>query len=301
MKRLLLLVMVLTITCCAISKPMESVTNYNVMLLHGAYGHWNSDGNLQGFEENVGLPSAYDAGSYLGKANIGRYVEDSDDTPRLNHWLSKSVFEEPEYDGANDAVKKSYIYHWRAFSEPPNTSLANAYEMGDRTWNRAESGVNKFGGRRALFEEAQEVKANVIIDPNDDSKNLHGQEALDSMRHNPDLYRQLASRYILIGHSMGGVVSREYVQGNFYNGDVDKIITLDSPHEGTGALNMLVEKSVREEALLDQARTNFLKAAPLAAGLAATLFLTKGLEPAIWMGIVMMAETFAVEELGNAL
>ena len=36
----------------------------------------------------------------------------------------------------------------------------------------------------------------------------------------------------------GGVVSREYVQGDFYNGDVDKIITLDSPHEGTGALNM---------------------------------------------------------------
>ncbi len=58
------------------------------------------------------------------------------------------------------------------------------------------------------------------------------------MRNHPDLYRQLASRYILIGHSMGGVVSREYVQGDFYNGDVDKIITLDSPHEGTGALNM---------------------------------------------------------------
>ena len=69
-------------------------------------------------------------------------------------------------------------------------------------------------------------------------KNLYGQEALDSIRLNPELYRQLASRYILIGHSMGGVVSREYVQGDFYNGDVDKIITLDSPHEGTGALNM---------------------------------------------------------------
>ena len=39
---------------------------------------------------------------------------------------------------------------------------------------------------------------------------------------------------------MGGVVSREYVQGDFYNGDVDKIITLDSPHEGTGALNMQI-------------------------------------------------------------
>jgi triacylglycerol esterase/lipase EstA (alpha/beta hydrolase family) len=37
---------------------------------------------------------------------------------------------------------------------------------------------------------------------------------------------------------MGGVASREYVQGDDYN-DVDKVITLDSPHEGTGALNLL--------------------------------------------------------------
>ena len=72
----------------------------------------------------------------------------------------------------------------------------------------------------------------------DSGKVLYGQAALELIRKNPDLYRQLASRYILIGHSMGGVVSREYVQGNFYNGDVDKIITLDSPHEETGALNM---------------------------------------------------------------
>ena len=58
------------------------------------------------------------------------------------------------------------------------------------------------------------------------------------MRNHPDLFRQLASRYILVGHSMGGVVSREYVQSDYYNDDVDKIVTLDSPHEGTGALNM---------------------------------------------------------------
>ena len=49
-------------------------------------------------------------------------------------------------------------------------------------------------------------------------------------------YRQLASHYILVGHSMGGIVSREYVQNSdYYHGDVDKIITLDSPHEGVGA------------------------------------------------------------------
>lgn len=92
------------------------------------------------------------------------------------------------------------------------------------------------------MEEAQEVKSKIFNECNvGDSvvvDSIVGQQALKIIRQNPDLYRQLASRYILIGHSMGGVVSREYVQGNFYNGDVDKIITLDSPHEGSGALNM---------------------------------------------------------------
>ncbi|WP_198514829.1 LamG-like jellyroll fold domain-containing protein [Hallerella succinigenes] len=82
----------------------------------------------------------------------------------------------------------------------------------------------------------------------DDSGTVHfGQSALELIRKNPDLYRQLASRYILIGHSMGGVVSREYVQGNFYNGDVDKIITLDSPHEGTGTMNMIAKMNAIDD------------------------------------------------------
>ena len=29
---------------------MESITNYNVLMVHGAYGPKNSDGKLQGFE-----------------------------------------------------------------------------------------------------------------------------------------------------------------------------------------------------------------------------------------------------------
>lgn len=86
------------------------------------------------------------------------------------------------------------------------------------------NGVSKFGHRRALVEEAQEVKASFYDSV--EREFIYGQNALDSLRKYPDLYRQLASRYILIGHSMGGVVSREYVQGNFYNGDVDKIISI---------------------------------------------------------------------------
>jgi triacylglycerol esterase/lipase EstA (alpha/beta hydrolase family) len=123
--------------------------------------------------------------------------------------------------------------------------MNNAFELGDRTWNKDK----RFGSRRALIEEAQEVKA-AWYDTEKDTT-YTGQIALDTIRKNPDLYRQLASRYILISHSMGGVVSREWIQNsNFYHGEVDKVITLDSPHEGTGALNMLIKKSMREESAL---------------------------------------------------
>lgn len=222
MKNLLVCIMILVIGCLAIPKPMESITNYNVMMLHGALG---SD---KGFKSDESIPEAiYDG--YRGSGHIGKYGDHKD---RVTYWLSRNVFEEPDWSDTKDAVRASSIFAWRAFTNPANSSKNNAVELGDRTWNKDK----KFGGRRALIEEAQEVKA-VAVD--DSGKVCYGQAALEIMRKNPDLYRQLASRYILVGHSMGGVVSREWIQNsNYYHGEVDKVITLDSPHEGTGALNM---------------------------------------------------------------
>lgn len=44
-------------------------------------------------------------------------------------------------------------------------------------------------------------------------------------------------KYILVAHSMGGLTTRDYITGDFYKGDVDKLITLDSPHEGSAIAN----------------------------------------------------------------
>lgn len=48
MKRISILLFALVICCWAVPKPMESIENYNVLLLHGAYGHTDADGVLQG-------------------------------------------------------------------------------------------------------------------------------------------------------------------------------------------------------------------------------------------------------------
>ncbi len=221
MKKLIIVLLVIANACWSVPKPMESIENYNVLMVHGAYG------SEKGFSACDTLKEAYEYGEMLGNgATLGGYGNND----RITKWLSKEVFEEPDIGDERNAIN-SYIYNWRSFSNPANTSHNNAYELGDRTWN--ESG--KYGRRRALVEETQEVKSRIFVDNNE----LQGQRALQIIRQNLDRYRQIPSRYILIGHSMGGVVAREYVQSSdYYHQDVDKIITLDSPHEGTGALNM---------------------------------------------------------------
>ena len=260
MKKILLVIFLVVASGWSIPKPMEAVTNYNVLLIHGAYG--SDQGFLDGLVDSAKIGEAYYATKPLDNgAQIGRYDEtEKTDPHRLLYWLGPKVFEE-DYP-TNQRISR--IYQYRSFSNPANSSDSNAVELGDRTWHLPGTPFSK---RRAMIEEAQEVKARYVIDQCDTSKDLHGQVALDSIRKYPDLYRQLASRYILIGHSMGGVVSREWIQNSdYYHGEVDKVITLDSPHEGTGALNMQldlanIEWSIGEMAISSLASIGLLYAA----------------------------------------
>lgn len=249
---------------------MESIENYNVLLVHGAYE------SGKGIAENPGYEEAHKDTSFLGSAYLGKYDGDG----RIVKWLSNKVLEEQDL-GKERSPSNSYIYHWRSFTNPANNSINNAFELGYRTWNENVDGVSKYGKRRALVEEAQEVKA--VYD------SLKGQSALQIIRQNPDLYRQLASRYILIGHSMGGIVSREWIQNSdYYHGEVDKVITLDSPHEGTGALNLVLDLKNREtvlsQKLITSALTSILGLATISSGAVPKL-----------MGILSATELFLVQ------
>jgi len=133
----------------------------------------------------------------------------------LSPWLRNNVFD-------HDTLS---IYLQRPFVNPAGSPFENGKEVGWSGWQ----GDGKCKERRSLIEEAQEVRAK-------------GRANLSNLRKNAILRDSLPpSRNILIAHSMGGVASREYVQGDFYKNDVGKVITLDSPHEGTGALRFLIE------------------------------------------------------------
>jgi hypothetical protein len=216
------------------AKPMEPLTNYNVILVHGA-----ADGVSNGFscdEEdarkepydfyreykanpvNVGTieASPWQLGGAPGM--IGSYTNSN----KLTHWLDIQIFENSSLD-LQKRLDSTRIYLQRSFTKPAGSPRENGLEIGYSKW--------ACGKRRSLIEEAQEVRA-------------QGRDNLKEYRNDVSKRNKLPpSRNILIAHSMGGVTSREYVQGNNYNNDVDKVITLDSPHEGTGALNMLLGMS----------------------------------------------------------
>ena len=191
MKRFLIVLLAIVSVCWAIPKPMESLENYNVMLLHGAYGAEKGWKNRT--QENRVAEAYYATAALDSGAALGRYYEKPDDDPRLLHWLSTKIFEEPEMSKDSAHPKYSHIYQWRSFSNPANSSYANAFELGDRTWSKPNT---IYKHRRALVEEAQEVKASLKVRLNGKDSLYTGQIALDTIRKNPDLYRQLASSYI---------------------------------------------------------------------------------------------------------
>lgn len=228
MKRFLLVIVVMTMLVYA--KPMESIERYNIILVHGAAD------SLSGVDceaSDLKAPFEYYTDSTSDFGRIDGYLKEGllDDSRSTATGMIKTL---PDWinDKILDGERKDRfgIYLNRPFVNPANTPVVNGGEIGNRGWK----GRDECNVRRSLTEEAEEMRLrgrNKLILDRTNPRNYRNYTLIDSIGYH-------THRNILIAHSMGEVVSREYVQGNFYNGDVDKIITLDSPHEGTGALNM---------------------------------------------------------------
>lgn len=105
MRNILLFVVFAIAGCWAVPKPMESVANYNILMVHGAYG---SD---KGIKANTGLKEADSTSEFLGKATLGSYTSDS----RITKWLATTIFEEPDIGGKRNP-SNAYIYNWRSLA-----------------------------------------------------------------------------------------------------------------------------------------------------------------------------------------
>ena len=213
------------------AKPMESIERYNIILVHGAAD------SLSGVDceaSDLKAPFEYYTDSTSDFGRIDGYLKEGllDDSrstatgmiKKLPDWINDKILDGERKD-------RFGIYLNRPFVNPANTPVVNGGEIGKRTWK----GRDNCKTRRSLTEEAEEMRN-------------YGREFLVERRNDDSLsyrkYRRdvgyFTHRNILIAHSMGGLASREYVQGDGYNGDVDKVITLDSPHRGTYSLDGLL-------------------------------------------------------------
>ena len=64
MKKIFLILIFFAAYAWSIPKPMESIENYNILMVHGAYG---SD---KGIKANTGLKEADSTSEFLGKATL---------------------------------------------------------------------------------------------------------------------------------------------------------------------------------------------------------------------------------------
>jgi len=198
--------------CVWSAKPMEPLTNYNVIMVHGAAPS-NKGMEKKEVKDNICGTPAYDRyGEVFGAADMmGQYYDNnyrdgkySENEYNIAYFLDSAVFENVKIDNYGNreylSVRKpddendiqanfSSIYLQRPFLNPAESPRHNARELGDGTWKSP----NECSNRRSLIEEAQEVRA-------------EGRYNLETYRSDAKYRNKLPpSRNILIAHSMGGV------------------------------------------------------------------------------------------------
>ena len=80
MKTLIALMMFFAVTVWSIPKPMESVENYNIVLVHGAYQADKGEP-----VRNSSLNEAYYTENFWGGACLGEYNSEN----RITRWLTQ--------------------------------------------------------------------------------------------------------------------------------------------------------------------------------------------------------------------
>ena len=107
--------------------------------------------------------------------------------------------------------------NWGWMRDPKNGTTAAAYQaLIDRFSSAGYSEANHLL-RVFFYDWTQPVDQNI-----DDLKAAIDQTKIDSG----------ATRVDLLGHGMGGLIARAYVQSDLFGGDVENLITLGSPHQG---------------------------------------------------------------------
>ena len=211
----------------ALPVPMEPAERTLFVFVHGV--NPRSAGAIEGdMDGKSGF--CVDNKELMGRAAFA-WVRDLNETPSDNSLfcsLKKSVF------GAK--------YSLRAFTNPGATPVTLAQELGDRTWKNDAAGLKSHvieGMRRYLEarrDTASSWKPRQRLLSAFESKllMLYPSGAITNLKPIFEAFPDsVPSRVVVFAHSMGGLTTREYLMSDFYNADIDKVVTYDTPHGGS--------------------------------------------------------------------
>jgi GEVED domain/Lectin C-type domain/Secretion system C-terminal sorting domain/PGAP1-like protein/HYR domain len=75
-------------------------------------------------------------------------------------------------------------------------------------------------------------------------------DGIDTLMEKSNNEKIAVGRVDVVVHSMGGLLSRQYIQGNRYRNDIHKLITCNTPHSGSQAANYLFDNNIAASAAL---------------------------------------------------
>lgn len=247
--------------------PLESYKRYMIMLVHGIGANTMKPHEYTADPENdehkgFGRKSAIwdkskDDIDLISENWFGDIAGSLQSRGFLGHvvWYDfyqpwKSPIYDPNREGFSESLSR-YLGD-RSITNNP-MSQKHKYEKNNNVWEEYgfKDGPKEEGyfGRTAQSYWLHEFFPNELTDNDKVTYQRHGKNSFMELAQSDWALwgkiqkkaglnnEETPKKYILVAHSMGGLTTRDYITGDFYKGDVDKLITLDSPHEGSAIAN----------------------------------------------------------------
>ncbi len=131
-------------------------------------------------------------------------------------------------------------YSLRSFTNPGRSPISLAHELGDREWSEGDrlrshaieamrrhlqQRMDRARERRGRNEAVSEFERDLL-----DQGWLPDRDLGKIFEAWPD---SVPSRMVVFAHSMGGLTTRQYLMSDFFQQDLDKVFTFDTPHSGS--------------------------------------------------------------------
>lgn len=124
----------------------------------------------------------------------------------------------------NNLGLDGYVYRY-AVKDRYDSNLFAAQQIGHTT----EAETWFYNGN--FYEKKGDIRW--LSQAREDFKIWYAKDILHNSNH-PELVPEsvIPNKYIIIAHSMGGLAVRSYLTSDYYDNDVKKLITIDTPHLG---------------------------------------------------------------------